>query len=79
MILCLSKKYESIDKNNYLKLFMKTTKLIKLDSEKVIFEGGFTVLSHDQLDKLKGGLRSVDADFNAGNCSNCGCTNVGCR
>ena len=58
---------------------MKTTKLIKLDSEKVIFKGGFTVLSLDQLDKLKGGLRSTYGDVNAGNCSNCGCTNVGCR
>ncbi len=58
---------------------MKTTeKLIKLGSEKGIFNGGFSVLTIGQLDKLKGGMSGMTGDLNAGNCGNCGCTNVGC-
>ncbi|MEA4981105.1 MAG: hypothetical protein VB066_00170 [Paludibacter sp.] len=54
-----------------------TNKLAKLHAEDGIFKNGFTVLSVNQLDKLKGGIRP-GGNLNAGNCGNCGCTNVGC-
>lgn len=57
-----------------------TNKLAKLHAEDGVFKNGFTVLSVNQLGKLKGGFgngRPI-GDLNAGNCSNCGCTNIGC-
>lgn len=56
-------------------------KLTKLNTEDGVFKNGFTVLSVNQLDKLKGGFGGgvrPTGDLNAGNCGNCGCTNVGC-
>lgn len=57
-----------------------TNKLAKLISEDGVFKNGFSVLSVNQLDKLKGGIGvgRPGGDLNAGNCGNCGCTNVGC-
>lgn len=58
-----------------------TNKLKKLYAENGVFRNGFNVLSVNQLDKLKGGLNITKppvGDLNAGNCSNCACTNIGC-
>lgn len=57
-----------------------TNKLEKLYAKDGVFKNGFTVLSVNQLDKLKGGINNDRrvGDLNAGNCSNCGCTNISC-
>ena len=57
-----------------------TNKLAKLYAEDGAIKNGFTVLNVNQLDKLKGGLNSRNpvGDLNAGNCSNCACTNIHC-
>lgn len=54
-----------------------TNKFAKLYAEDGIFKNGFTVLSVNQLDKLRGGIKPT-GNLNAGNCGNCGCTNMGC-
>lgn len=70
MILCLTKKYESnyININFIIMIVKLASKLIKLDSEKGNFKGGFGTLTLSQLDKLRGGKSSEVANNCGGNC-----------
>lgn len=54
------------------------SKISQILDENKTFNGGFSTLTSDQLDKLKGGLRIPGTDTNIFNCGNCSCINVLC-
>ncbi len=54
-------------------------KLPNLLTVKKNFNGGFSTLTSDQLDKLKGGLHVPNTNTNIFNCGNCyWCINICC-
>lgn len=55
-----------------------TCKISKLLAENGILNGGFSIMTPDQLLKLKGGLHLPRTNMNIFNCGNCGCINIRC-
>lgn len=53
-------------------------KVDKLLSENKFLEEGFSILTSDQLLKLKGGFRIPRTRTNIFNCGNCTCINIMC-
>lgn len=55
-----------------------TCKISKLLAENGALSGGFSIMTPDQLLRLKGGFRIPKTRSNIFNCGNCGCINIRC-